>query len=81
MLLLGTNQGDTKFDHQYDIYTIQCIFADPLEFTLPLLTKPAHFYRPPDTPPQMLVDMNQKVQYQEDVCYNMVAMTLFSTDS
>lgn len=36
-------------------------YLDPLDFSLPLLTKPVHFYRPPDQAPQNLVDMNETV--------------------
>lgn len=42
-------------------------FVDPLEFRLPLLTKPIHFYLPPDKPPQRLVDMNEKIKTADAV--------------
>jgi len=37
------------------------VFLDPLEFSLPLLTTPVHFYRSPKVPPENLTEMNNHV--------------------
>jgi len=41
---------------------LQIDFIDPMEVQLPMLAKPLHFYRPRDTAPQILQDLNAKIQ-------------------
>nr|CAB3262771.1 uncharacterized protein LOC100183100 [Phallusia mammillata] len=40
---------------------LDVIFVDPVEYTLPLLNKPCHFYRGTENPPQQLSDMDKHI--------------------
>lgn len=46
---------------------LDVVFVDPLEFTLPMLTKPVHFYRSPDEPPKKLVDMHNHIKESDAI--------------